>query len=321
MLRRPQFLAAAFVAALAVAACGSGTPGPATQGAAQPTGGGGGATAGPPATSGSGDSATENPCALLTAEEAAGAIDTDPLSITSVPGDPAKCNYALASGEEVLVIDVLRNGAAAQFQTYVDAGSAEAVSGVGDAALFEHSTRRLVFTTGDLFISVFSRYVGGADAAQVATTAIGKIIAARVTTGSVPPDIQLTAPPVLSAETACDLLSADAAAEVLDKGAMEAQGSEFSPQFCTYAVTAGGEVVLSIYLDPKGGLGVWESFAGSLTTDAVEGLGDQAMFEPSTGILFVLKGDSIINVNVFGRGAGETLELDRQLMEIMLTNL
>ena len=321
MLRRSRFHAAAFVAALAVAACG-GTPGPTSPAAGQPTGGGGGATAGPPATAGAGGgSATEDPCALLTAEEAAGAIDTDPLSITAVPGDPARCSYALASSEEVLVIDVLRNGAAAQFQTYLDAGSAEAISGVGDAALFERSTRRLVFTTGDLFISIFSRYVGGADAAQEATTAIGKIIAARVTTGTVPPDIQLTAPPVVTAETACDLLSADDAAEVLDQGAMEAQGSEFSPQFCTYAVSSSGEVVLSTYLDPKGGLGVWENFAGSLTTDPVEGLGDLAMYEPSTGILFVLEGDSIINANVFGRSEGKALELDRQLLEIMLSNL
>jgi hypothetical protein len=315
-------MATVFVTALALAACGGGTAGQPTQGAGQPTAGAGEATAGPgPTTPTGAGGATDDPCALLTAEEAAGALDTDPLSITAVAGDPAKCSYALASGEEVLVVDVLSSGAAAQFQAYVDAGSAESISGVGDAALFEPSSRRLVFTSRDLFFGIFSRYVAGTDAARVATTAIGKIIVARLTTGSVPPDIQLTAPPVLSAATACDLLSADEAAEVLGVGPMEAQGNEFTAQFCTYAVTSSGEVVLSTYLDPKGGLAAWDGFAGSLTTDPVDGLGDRAMFEPSTGILFVLKGDSIINVNVFGKGASKALELDRQLMEIMIANL
>ena len=53
----------------------------------------------------------------------------------------------------------------------------------------------------------------------------------------------------------------------------------------------------------------------------MSGLGDQALFESSTGILFALKGDSILNVNVYGLSPEQTLPLDRRLMEIMLRHL
>jgi hypothetical protein len=126
---------------------------------------------------------------------------------------------------------------------------------------------------------------------------------------------------VISAETACDLLSAEEAAGVIGKGPMEAQANEFAPQFCTYAILSSGEVVLSTYLDAKGGQAAWQTFTGSLTTEPVDGLGQAALFEPSTGILFALQGDSVLNVNVFGQSPEAALELDRQLMEIMLGHL
>ena len=306
-------------AALLVAACGG--SGPATQGpGATAPGGGSTETSGPGATGpASGGAAVVDPCSLLSVGEAAGAIDTAELTSAGTPGDPATCTYSLEGFGEVLTVSVLRNGAAAQYQTFVDAGSGEAVSGVGEAALFERSSRRLVFRAGDAFVMLFSRYVGGADAALVAYTKAGTIVAARLTGAALPPEAQLTAPPVLSAATACDLLPTDEAATVIGRGPMTAEGS--SAQFCLYALAAGGEVIFGTYLDPKGGQAAWDEFAASLTVDEVADLGERAMFEPSTGILFVLQGDAILNVNVYGVDSSVALAQDRALMEQMLGNL
>ena len=334
MARRLAFCVS-LLATVALAACGGGTTsapsavpsslagGGTTRPAAASAAGGGGATAAATAQPGAvgGAAALNDPCGLLTVAEAAGAMGTDPLTSSGTAGDPATCSYTLGDGEEALAIDVLRNGAAAQYQSFVDNGSAEDVSGIGDAALYERGTRRLLFKVSDLLIYVFPRYVNGADAALGAATAMAKIIAARLTTGSVPPELQITAPPIISAETACDLLSADEAASVLAKGPMSAQGNQFTPQFCTYAIVSSGEVVLSTFFQPKGGAATFAGIEGSGTTDPVSGLGDKAMFEPGTGILFVLKGDTLLNVNVFGQEPAATLDLDRQLAEVMLTHL
>jgi hypothetical protein len=260
-------------------------------------------------------------CAQLTVAEAAGAMSSDPLTSTATTGDPSNCRYRLADGEEALVVDYIVNGATPQYEAFVSAGSAEEVAGVGDRARYERGTRRLVMMTGGVFVSIFPRYVNGTDDALEASSAMGKIIAARLTTGSVPPGLQVTAPPVIAATNACDLLSADEAAGVIGKGPMTVQPSSSTPQFCSYAVTSSGEVLVSVYLDAKGGRSAWNTFTGSLSTEPVSGLGDQALFEPSTGILFALKGDSLLNVNVFGVPPDQALAPDRRLMEIMLRHL
>ena len=330
MARRLAFCVS-LLASVVLAACGgttsapSAVPGSLAAGASRPAataaGGGGGATAAATAQPGGGGGALNDPCGLLTVAEAAGAMGTDPLTASGTAGDPANCSYTLGDGEEALAITVLRNGAAAQYQSFVDNGSAEDVSGVGDVALYERGTRRLLFKVGELLIYVFPRYVNGADAALGAATAMARIIAARLTTGSVPPALQITAPPVISAETACDLLSADEAASILDKGRLSAEGNQITPQFCTYGIASTGEVILSTYFQPRAGAATLAGIEGSLTTDPVSGLGDKAMFEPGLGILYVLTGDTLLNVNVFGQEPAATLDMDRQLAEIMLSHL
>jgi len=316
MTQRSWVLQTAIVAAMAVAACG-GTAGPTSPGSTSVDGGGGG-TPGPVATASGGGvgggAGLDDPCSLLTTDEVSGALGTDPLTASGTPGDPARCLYALADGEEALDFDLYRDGAAGFFQTFVDAGSGESVDGLGDEALYEPSSRRLLVRTGDYLIMLFSRLDG-----LERSSAMARIIVARLTTGSVPPEIQITAPPVIAAETACDLLSADEAASVIGKGPMEAQGSEFSPQFCTYAVTSTGEVVVSTFLQASGGAAAWDSY--SAASEPVSGLGDRAMFEATTGILFVLKGDAMFNVNVFLPNPADALDPDRQLAEVMLGHL
>ncbi len=338
-MARRLALGVSLLASIFMAACGGSNPSPpsavpgspSSSGTARPTaaasvtagGTTAAATAAATARPGAGDSgaALKDPCGMLTVAEAAGAMDTAALTAKGTPGDPAKCSYALGDGEEALVIDVLQNGAATQYQAFVANGSAEEVPDIGDGALYERGTRRLVFKVGDLLIYVFPRYVNGADSALEAATAMAQIIAARLTTGSVPPALQITAPPVIAAGSACDLLSADEAASILIKGPMAAQANPAAPQFCPYAIVATGEIILSTYFQARDGAATFAGIQSTSTTEPVAGLGDKAMFEPGTGILFVLKGETLLNANVFGQGPTETLALDKKLVEFMLSHL
>ena len=319
MVKRMARWAARLLAALAMTAlvaCGG-------QPAASQTAGPGGGTSGPGPTSGGGGGipALDDPCALVTVDEVGGVLSSDPLTATGTPGDPAKCVYTNSAGDEWLTIDIAREGAANQFQTFVDAGTGESVTGVGEAAWFETSSQRLLVRSGTFLVYAHSRYAPGGPEGLATMSTIGKIAHARLSGTAIPPEAQVTAPPVISTEAACDLLSAEDAAGIIGKGPMTAQANEFAKQFCTYTVTSSGEVVLSTYLDPKGGQAGWDGFAASLTTEPVTGLGEKAMFEPSTGILFVLQGDSILNANVFGLEPEAALAQDRKLLEIMLANL
>ena len=310
------------LAAFGLGSCSGSGAGPTQNTSGTPTAsGGGGPTARPAQPTPNGSASAAAACALLTLDEAAGALGTSPLTATESGADPSSSSYSIGPGDEALRLDILRNGAETQYQGFVDAGSSESVDGVGDKALFERGTRRLLFIAGGALVYVFPRYVGSADRALAASTAIGKIIAARLTTGTVPPALVKTPPPVVSAKTACDLLSAEEAAAVLGNGPMRVDANANALQFCTYAVASTGEVVLSTYLQRTGGGDAFAGFESSLTTDPVSGIGAKAIFEASTGILFVLQGDAVFNVNVFGVAPAAARSQDEALARVMLTHL
>ena len=306
MARRFQLAILTLVASIVLAACAGGT-----------------ATGVPGASTGPISGGALDACSLLTGDEAGGALHLAALSGSGTAGDPASCSYRLGDGEEALVINVLRNGAQAQYQGFIDNGFAEDVSGVGDKALYERGTRRLLFMVGEVLVYVFPRYINGADEALEASTAIGRIIAARLTTGAVPSGLAATPPPVASAQTACDLMSAEEAAGALGLGPLKADANEFAPQFCTYSLVSTGEVVISAYLQRTGGSDAWSGLESSMTADPVSGLGEKAMFDPSTNTLFALQGDSILSayVTTLGLSPADALDQDRRLAEIMLTHL
>jgi hypothetical protein len=222
--------------------------------------------------------------------------------------------YSQADGTEVLRLDVFRSGAAAFFQSFVDAGSGETVSGLGDRAYYEPGTRRLLAVTGDVAIMLNpGPFVGDVD-----LNGMGQIVIARLNGGSA---AQITAPPVVSAETACDLLSADEAAAVLGKGPVSASANEFAPQLCTYGVTSSGEVVAATFFQARGGFEGWSGYEANYSPEPIDGLGDKAFFDASNSVVFVLKGDSVFSVGVFGAAADDVLPLCRQLAEVMLGHL
>jgi hypothetical protein len=195
MTSRFGMLLALVVGTAVITACGGGTPssvapaatsgaggGAATAAPAATAGGGGGgaATAAPAATAAAGGGASLNVCDLVPVQAAAAAMGTAALTATGSGTDPAKCSYTLADGEEALSIDILRTGAEAQFQSFIANGSAEEVSGIGDKALWESGTRRLLFIKNGLLVYVFPRYVNGADLAFEAAKAIATAAAGHL---------------------------------------------------------------------------------------------------------------------------------------------
>ena len=288
-------------------------------------------TAQPPApeatvTGGNGQPAVADPCAYLTTDEVAGTsrIPAD-QQITSTPtiGDPADCSYFADSDTLVQVAFQREHGPDGYANTVESSTSDEPVSEVGDDAVY-YPDGEVIFMVGDLFVALRARYAGNTQThedSRAGTIALAKIIAGRLVGASLPPELQITPPPIVNAGTACDLLSADEAASVLNKGAMTATAQESVPTFCSYSVASSQEVLASTYFKPTDGIAFYADLEGSLTTDPVTALGDNAMFEPDTGILYVLKNDSMFNANVYEADPQDALEPDQQLAEIMLTHL
>jgi hypothetical protein len=118
---------------------------------------------------------------------------------------------------------------------------------------------------------------------------------------------------------ACELITPEEVAAALGTGALTSTGGQVGPQtFCDYR-TASGDAVMTSYMQPGAG-GMWSVFEGSLQTEPVSGLGDKAMFEPSTKLLFVLKGDTFFNVFIatVGLAAADALEQEKRLAAIMV---
>jgi hypothetical protein len=168
-----------------------------------------------------------------------------------------------------------------------------------------------------------SQAPGGATAGTNPTTGSGATPA-----GATQAPAGTTAPVATSgggggtATEACQLISGDEAGTALGTAALMSVGGAVGPQtYCDYR-TASGETVFTTYMQPGAGQ-LWAVFESSLTTDPVSGLGDKAMFEPSTKILFVLKGETFFNVFVgtVGLSAAEALEQEKKLAQIMVGNI
>jgi hypothetical protein len=227
------------------------------------------------------------------------------------------------SGDEALAVTVTREGAENQFKSFVDNGSAEDVAGVGDKALWEPSSRRLVFLAGGRFVIVYVRTYMGSGTPLEVSSGVGKIIAARLTTGSVPSGLAATAPPIAKAQNACELLTPEQAANELSFGALNESSNPATPTLCSYALASSGEVVISTYFQRVGGSATWDGLVGGMSTEPVSGIGEKAVFEADSNKLFVLKGDSIISVQVFGSGldSDAALSAAEQLGHLMLDNI
>lgn len=180
------------------------------------------------------------------------------------------------------------------------------------------------------FVASFVTACGGGGGGATQAPATGGATAAPGDTGS--PATQAPLPTAGSvptsngggtAATACELLTPADAATALGTGELAQTGGELAGQtFCDYRDGTGASV-LTTYMQATGATQLWPIYEGSLVTDPVSGLGDKAMFEPSTKLLLVLKGDAFFNVFVadVSLSPEQALEQATRLAQLMVGRL
>ena len=180
------------------------------------------------------------------------------------------------------------------------------------------------------FMIVMLAACGGATASQAPTGATSgtdpTTAPGAPTEGATQPAAATVGPVVTpgggAAVEACGLITGAEAATALGTAELTSVGGAVGPQtYCDYR-TASGEAVFTTYMQP-GAEQLWGVFESSLTTDPVSGIGDKAMFEPSTKILFVLKSGTFFNVYVatVGLSEAEALEQAKKLAQVMVGRL
>lgn len=310
-------LTLAIVGFLGIAGCG-GTAGP---GATTTAGGPGGPGAtGSGGGGGGGGGVPGDVCTLLTVDEVAGALSTDPV-LTAGP-DPSweqGCVYTIAPGDDALVVDVISKDADSYFAAMAE--GREVVDGVADGAVYSTSSRELSIKTSGVVVRMRAVYASDAFTTLDNLKRLAAIVVARLAGRAVPPEAQITAPPLVHVDSACELLTAEDVARVLGTGAVTLVDNGGPAQFCSYTLTATGEYLAGIYLDAKGGLAAWQSVLDAGDSEPVDGLGDDAVYEAFNKRLSVQVGDQIMHVELYAASDDKAFGLDRQLMEIMLRNL
>jgi hypothetical protein len=312
------------LAAGLLAACGggSGVPGGSTLAPVSSTGTGSGSGNGG-GTGGAGGGTTADVCSLLTIDEARGAEQIpSQRSLTTAP-EPNGCSWVLDDSSPALHVGVTH--AAGNAQNLEGWAEDEPIDGVGDKAYFDGPGSILVFLVGDALVMIHSGWVQQTDATRTATTGMGRIIAARLRGQGVPAELEITPPPVVNARTACDLLTAGAAAALVKQGSMTRSGSADVPQFCSYVIDSTGATAISTSFKAVGGIAGWDPATMPSDAAPVSGVGDKALWAPFDQNLYVLKNDSIITVGVTGLGIepgnADALAIAKALALAALANL
>lgn len=320
---RSTALVLVLAATVGIAGCG-GTAGPGTSGdAGQATSagpGGPGATTTGGGGGGGGGGVPTDVCTLLTVDEVAGALSTDPV-LTAGP-DPdweQGCVYALAADDKALVLRVINQDADAYFAAMVE--GRDVVDGVADGAVYSTSDRELSIKTSGVVVRIRAVYASDAVTTLDNLKRLAAIVVARLAGRAVPPEAQITAPPLVHVGSACELLTAEDVARVLGTTAVSVVDNGGPAQFCSYTLAATGEYLVGIYLDAKGGLAAWQAILDAGGTEPVEGLGNAAAYEAFNKRLNVQVGDQIMHVELYTAPDDKAPALARQLMEIMLGNL
>lgn len=110
--------------------------------------------------------------------------------------------------------------------------------------------------------------------------------------------------------TACQLVTAEEAGGVLGQtGLTISMDSPGEVSYCIYSDSAGAAVIASSLMSRGGSatFSIWKAGAG---VQEVDGLGDDAVFDPSSATLLVLKGEAIFSVT-----AGDGTQAEAQRIE------
>lgn len=147
----------------------------------------------------------------------------------------------------------------------------------------------------------------------------GSSAASDAPTSEAPGATPTTAPEATPGETqsggtasgdACDLASPDEVGGVVgEDGLVVGMNTPGDVSYCIYNTGAGDAFVATSWMK-RGGSGsfsIWKSGAG---VQEVDGLGDDAVFDPSSATLLVLKGDAIFSVTAGDGSVGESQRLD-----------
>ena len=108
---------------------------------------------------------------------------------------------------------------------------------------------------------------------------------------------------------ACELVTAEEAGTILGVNGVTTELTPGDFSYCIYRDAAGDATGASSYTARGGAaiFGVWKSGAG---VQDIDGIGDDAVFDPSSATLFVSKGDA-----VFGISAGISSDSEAQRLE------
>lgn len=122
---------------------------------------------------------------------------------------------------------------------------------------------------------------------------------------------------------ACDLASPDEVGGVVGESGMTiGMNTPGDVSYCIYQTAAGDAFVATSWMKRGGGgsFSIWKSGAG---VEDVDGLGDDAVFDPSSATLLVLQGDAIVSITAGDGTVAEDQRLDwsKAIAEIALGRL
>jgi hypothetical protein len=135
-----------------------------------------------------------------------------------------------------------------------------------------------------------------------------------------------TLPPLPSptpATGACALLTSAEAAELAGDpglGALPTGSGTGDVTSCSYR-DGGGNLVVRLELTSVGGSAAYETATTAVETEAVEGLGDAAAFDPAGDVLYVRVGDAMLEIRVAGASGRPTLDEATSVAEVAVPRI
>jgi hypothetical protein len=110
---------------------------------------------------------------------------------------------------------------------------------------------------------------------------------------------------------ACTLMTGEEAEAVTGRfaGPPKPYEAEIEGRSICVIGDSGGEVLVRLSWVRTGGSALFDTAAAATGTEVVEGLGDAAVFNPSTGELHILRGDAWVSIVAHSLGKGDAIAL------------
>ena len=109
------------------------------------------------------------------------------------------------------------------------------------------------------------------------------------------------------AADACALLTPEEVGGVLDASGVTAQGTPGEVSYCMFS-SADGDLLAATSYVKQGGRQVFDAWSGASDTIPVDGVGDDATFDPNSATLFMVVGERLVGITA---GDGSASQDDR----------